>query len=97
MDPADHWRDQSEQTHLSDQLYTSTGDTQTEIWKIGAIFIVPELILCAWNIIIFYQNSDSQCLKSCIIINIVFLDHIFKENCCQYRKLEIQWLKCQIS
>ena len=45
MDPADHWRDQSEQTHLSDQSYTSTGDTWTEIWKLGAIFIVPELIL----------------------------------------------------
>ena len=53
MDPADHWRNQSEQIYTLDHSETSSGDTSAKIGMITHLFSLLELILGGCKIINF--------------------------------------------
>ena len=76
MDPADHWRNQSEQIYTLDHSETSSGDTSAKIGMITHLFSLLELILGGCKIINFNKIRMALCLKSCISNTMALLDHI---------------------
>ena len=66
MDPADHWRNQSEQIYTLDHSETSSGDISAKIGVIAHLFSLLELILGGRKIINFNKIRMALCLKPCI-------------------------------